>query len=63
MIYEVLYKNADISTLSVKTFDNGTATINENIIAKLGLDLETLKTAFGPYCTKIATIETGEEFQ
>ena len=63
MIYEVLYKNADISTLSVKTFDNGTATINEDIIAKLGLDLETLKTAFGPYCTKIATIETGEEFQ
>ena len=63
MIYEVLYKNADISTLSVKTFDNGTATINEDIIAKLGLDLETLKSAFGPYCTKIATIETGEEFQ
>ncbi|MBP1529775.1 MAG: ABC transporter substrate-binding protein, partial [Erysipelotrichaceae bacterium] len=47
MVYEVLYKNADISTLSVKTFDNGTATINEDIIAKLGLDLETLKTAFG----------------
>ncbi len=63
MVYEVLYKNADISTLGVKTFDNGTATINQDIIAKLGLDLETLKSAFGPYCTKIVTIETSEEFQ
>ena len=63
MIYEVLVNKADISSLSVKTFDNGTATINTDIVEKLGLDLDTLKTQFEAFCTKIETIQTAEEFE
>ena len=63
MIYDVLVNGSDIATMPVKTFDNGTATINEDIIEQLGLDFEELKTAFGPYCTNILTIKTAEEFE
>lgn len=63
MIYEVLVNKADISSLKVKTFDNGTATINTDIVEKLGLDLDTLKTQFKAFCTKIETIQTAEEFE
>ena len=62
MIYDVLFNNKEISSYGVKTFDNGTATINEDIIAQLGLKLEDLESAFGPFCTKIQTIKTAEEF-
>jgi putative ABC transport system substrate-binding protein len=46
----------------VKTFDNGTATINTETCAALGLDFETISQAFGPYCTKVQSIETAESF-
>ena len=63
MIYDVLVNKTDISSLPVRTFDNGTATINEDVVASLGLDLNALKEAFGPYCTNIQTIKTAEEFE
>lgn len=63
MIYDVLFNDVDISSYGVRTFDNGTATINSDIIAQLGLNLDQLKEAFGPFCTRIQTIETAEEFE
>ena len=63
MVYEVLVNGKDVSTFAVKTFDNGTATVNEDIIAQLGLNFDELKEAFGPYCTNIQTIKTAEEFE
>ena len=62
MIYDVLFNSVDISGYKVRTFDNGTATINEDIIAQFDLDLNELKEVFGPYCTAIQTIKTDEAF-
>ena len=63
MIYDVLFNKVDISTYPVKTFDNGTATINQDLIELFGLDLKDLEEAFTPYCTKIETIRTAEAFE
>ncbi|MCR4634186.1 MAG: ABC transporter substrate-binding protein [Erysipelotrichaceae bacterium] len=63
MVYEVLSGKTDISDLPVRTFDNGTATINEDVIEALGMDLDVLKEAFGPLCSDIKTIKTAEEFE
>ena len=62
MIYDVLFGGVDISSYKVRTFDNGTATINEDIISQFGLDIDQLKEAFGPYCTNIQTVKTAESF-
>lgn len=63
MIYDVLVSKADIAKMPVRTFDNGTATINEDVLVSVGLDLNALKEVFGPYCTNIQTIKTAEEFE
>ena len=44
------------------TFDNGTATINTETCAALGLDFDAISQAFAPYCTKVQGIETAENF-
>ena len=45
-----------------QTFDNGIATINTETCEALGLDLETVKEAFKPYCTEIVEVTTQENF-
>ncbi len=62
MIYDILFNGTDISSCAVRTFDNGTATINEDVIAAFGIDFEQLKAIFAPYCTDIQTIKTAESF-
>ena len=62
MIYEVLVDGKDIANLEVKTFDNGIATVNNEAIEALGLDLNDLQNRFAPYCTKLQTIDTAESF-
>ena len=62
MVADILINGADPATLAVKTFDNGTATINTEICAELGYDYDTVAKAFEPYCTKINTITTAESF-
>ncbi len=62
MVAEILLNGADPATLAVKTFDNGTATINTEICAQLGYDYDAVAAAFQPYCTKINTITTAESF-
>lgn len=62
MVAEILLNNADPAQLAVRTFDNGTATVNTEICDALGLDFETVKAAFEPYCTKVQTIVTAESF-
>jgi len=63
MIAEILLDGKDVSTVPVKTFDNGTATINTETCERLGLDYETVKAIFEPYCTKVVSIVTAEEFE
>ena len=46
----------------MRTFDNGTATINTDICTELKYDFEKLKEDYAPFCTKIETIVTAESF-
>ena len=63
MIYEVLSGSSDISAMPVRTFDNGTATVNTETCAALGYDFEEVKALFAPYCTEVQPIETAESFE
>ena len=63
MIADILVNGKDVSAEAVRTFDNGTATINTEICEQLGLDFDAVSAAFEPYCTKIETITTAEDFE
>jgi len=64
MIAEILIDGKDPGTLAVKTFDNGTATINTETCAALGLDYDEIAGLFTAQnlCTKVQAITTAEEF-
>ena len=62
MAAEILLDGANPAITPVRTFDNGTATINTEVCEQLGLDLDTVKAAFAPYCTAVNTITTAESF-
>ena len=62
MIADILMNDADPATTSVETFDNGTATVNTETCKELGLDFDTVKTAFEPLCTQVNEIVTAESF-
>ena len=63
MVAEILLNGAEPASLAVRTFDNGTATVNTETCEALGLDFETVKAAFAPLCTKVQTITTAESFE
>lgn len=63
MVAEILLNGTNPAALPVRTFDNGTATINTETCAALGMDFATLESTFAPLCTKIAQITTAEEFE
>ena len=63
MVSQILLDGADPAATPVKTFDNGTATINTETCEGLGLDLEQVKAAFEPHCTQIKEITTAESFE
>ena len=62
MIAEILLDGADPATLPVKTFDNGTATVNTETCAAIGFDFEAIREAFAPFCTQVNEITTAEAF-
>ena len=62
MIADVLINGADPASTPVMTFDNGTATVNTETCAALGLDFATIKEVFSPLCTKVQSIVTAESF-
>ena len=62
MIVYILANGYDPAEVPVRTFDNGIATVNTEICEKLGLDLDTVKNAYAPFCTDIAEITTAESF-
>ena len=63
MIDEILKGGADTASLSVRTFENGIATINTDTCAALGLDMEAVKEAFAPYVTQIVETATQQNFE
>lgn len=62
MIAEILLDGRKPAEMPVRTFDNGTATVNTEICETLGYDFEAVKAAFAPYCTKVESIVTAESF-
>ena len=55
-------RRQDPADLPFQTFDNGIATINTETCEALGLDLDTVKKAFAPYCTEVVEVTTAENF-
>ena len=62
MVKDILLDGKNPATLAVKTFDNGTATVNTETCSALGLDFANIKEAFAPYCTSVNEITTAESF-
>ncbi len=62
MIKEILVDKKNPKDVPVRTFDNGTATVNTEICKTIGFDFETIKKAFSPLCTKVQEIKTAESF-
>ena len=63
MIADILVNGANPAETAVKTFDNGTATVNTEICAAIGFDFETIREAFAPFCTQVKEIKTAEAFE
>ena len=62
MVAELLCDGKTPADLPFQTFDNGIATINTETCEALGLDLDTVKKAFAPYCTEVVEVTTAENF-
>jgi len=62
MAADILLNGKDPATVSVKTFDNGTATVNTETAEAIGLSYDQVAEVFAPYCTKVQSITTAESF-
>ena len=62
MVSQLLCDGKTPADLPYQTFDNGIVTINTETCEALGLDLDTVKEAFKPYCTEIVEVTTAENF-
>lgn len=62
MVADILLNHADPASTPVRTFDNGTATVNTETCEALGLDFAEMEQVFAPLCTKVSTIVTAESF-
>ena len=54
---------ADPAVTSVKTFENGIATINTDTCSAIGYNLDEVEAAFEPYVTEIVLTTTSQEFE
>jgi len=63
MVFDILVNGKDVATYPVKTFDNGTATINTEICEAIGYDFDEISAKFEPFCQAIKQIKTAEEFE
>jgi putative ABC transport system substrate-binding protein len=62
MVADILINGADPASTPVRTFDNGTATVNTETCEALGYDYATIEAAFAPLCTQVNSIVTAESF-
>ncbi len=63
MVAEILIGGRKPAEVPVKMFDNGTATVNNDALAALGLTFDQVSELFAPYCTQVVSIDTAEEFK
>ena len=61
MVADIL-NGASPAETPVRTFDNGTATINTETAEMIGFNYDDLAAAFAPYCTNVQSIVTAESF-
>ena len=62
MVADILLNGRKPAEVPVRTFDNGTATVNTEVCEALGITFEDAAAAFEPYCTKVVSIVTADEF-
>ncbi len=62
MVEDILIDGKKPSEVAVKTFDNGTATVNRDALTAFGYTEEEITALFSPYCTRVAFIDTAESF-
>ena len=62
MIAEILVDKKDPAKMIVRTFDNGTATVNTETCAELGLNFDEVSEKIKPFCTAVKSIKTAESF-
>ena len=62
MIADILLNGKNPGEVPVKTFDNGTATVNTETAEALGLSYDELEKTFAPFCTKVQPITTADTF-
>lgn len=62
LVEEILLDGKKAGEIPVLTFDNGTATVNREVMTKLGYTEDELVSVFSPYCTKVQFIDTAESF-
>ncbi len=62
MVIDAVVGGADPAQTPVKTFDNGTATINTETAELIGLNYDDVAALFAPFCTKVQPITTAESF-
>ena len=63
MAVEILLDGKKPADMAVKTFDNGTATVNTDICEKVGLSYDDVSATFIPFRTKVQPIKTAESFE
>ena len=63
MVADILLNNASPASTAVRTFDNGTATVNTETCEALGMDFAQITEVFAPMCTKVQSIVTAESFE
>ena len=62
MIAEILLEGTAPGSVPVRTFDNGTATVNTETCKAIGFDFDKISETFAPYCTRVQPITTAESF-
>ncbi|MCR4890711.1 MAG: ABC transporter substrate-binding protein [Lachnospiraceae bacterium] len=62
MAADILLNSKNPGETPVETFDNGIATVNEEIAAKLGYSFDEVKKVFEPFCSEVKSIKTAESF-
>ncbi len=62
MVADILINGKNAGEVAVKTFDNGTATVNTDICEAVGLKFDEVKDRIAQYCTKVESIVTAESF-
>ncbi len=63
MVADILLNGLNPAEVPVRTFDNGTAVVNNEVLEALGMTFEEAQALFAPFCTQVLAIDTAEEFQ